>query len=271
MALLVRHFGVLRKIISNGLFANDPHATVLEVEVHDSSDVLPSIRWSAVTGASVIQLLVVLPLPPLLPPMSPPPPPSSLPLPPLPYPSLSLPLLPPLSSPPPPPSTLPLPPSLPLSPSASTRKTSLRSPATNRVLSSAIASEGEQRKVVPNTMETPQLSLVWANEGAFEAKSSYIATPHNEDDTVKMQRARSQRPRANGRTKNSVLVYSRTRKRHRTRRRPYTTLTLAEVQAYLDGEGKVHQSKETPTIMKIAEAIEAYREASPVEILATHP
>ena len=40
-----------------------------------------------------------------------------------------------------------------------------------------------------DTMETPQLSLIRANGGAFEGKSSYIVTPHNEDDTEKTQRA----------------------------------------------------------------------------------
>ena len=83
---------------------------------------------------------------------------------------------------------------------------------TSRVLSSATTSEGEQRKVDLDTMETPPLNFVWANEGAFEATSSYIATPDNEDDTGKMQRARSQRLRANGRAKNQVLVYNRTHK-----------------------------------------------------------
>ena len=48
-------------------------------------------------------------------------------------------------------------------------------------------------------------------------------------------------------------------------------MTLLEAQAYLDGEGKVHKSKETPTIMKIVEAIEAYRKASLVKILGTYP
>ena len=146
MALLVRRFGVLRKMIVNGLSANDPHAMVLEVEVHDINVVSPSIRWSEVIGAPVIQLLVVPPPPPLLPPTPSPTPPSSLPPPPLLDPPSSLPSLPPSSSPPPPTSTLPLPPVSPLSPSASTGKTSLRSPVTNRVLSSATASRGSRRR-----------------------------------------------------------------------------------------------------------------------------
>ena len=54
MALLVQRFGTLHKIITNGLFADDPNATVVEVEVQDISVVPPSIRWSAVTGAPVI-------------------------------------------------------------------------------------------------------------------------------------------------------------------------------------------------------------------------
>ena len=33
MALLVQRFGTLHKIIANGLFEDDPYATVLEMEV----------------------------------------------------------------------------------------------------------------------------------------------------------------------------------------------------------------------------------------------
>ena len=41
MSLLVWLFGTLHKIIANGLFDDDPHATVLEVEVQDIGLSLP--------------------------------------------------------------------------------------------------------------------------------------------------------------------------------------------------------------------------------------
>ena len=67
---------------------------------------------------------------------------------------------------------------------------------------------------------------------------------------------KDQEPMAAPRTQYSCIVGSVSDMGNR--RRPHMTMTLAEAQAYLDGVGKVHQSKETPTMMKIAEAIEAY-------------
>ena len=57
MTLLVQRFGTLRKIIFYGLFDDNPHVTMLEVEVQNISAVPPSIRWCAVPGALVIRML----------------------------------------------------------------------------------------------------------------------------------------------------------------------------------------------------------------------
>ena len=68
----------------------------------------------------------------------------------------------------------------------------------------------------PNAVETPQLNLKLAKEGAVDVEPSNITIPHNEDNAGKKQRARPQRPKANGRAKNLVLIYNWTCEQHRT-------------------------------------------------------